>query len=108
MLDAEQLAEKQELEQIWDILRQEKEGLRERLWKTRRRMMQHVAERKDWRSDLAAFRDIKQQLEEVDERWWQMHEKWLPLEEAECAERVREEADLEELFKEMEAEAAKA
>jgi hypothetical protein len=108
MLDVEQLAEKQELEQLWDTLRQEKEALHERLWKTRRRMMQHVAERQDWRSDLATFRAIKQQLEDVDERWWQMHEKWLPLEEAESAARVQEEAGLEALLKEMEAEAAKA
>jgi hypothetical protein len=108
MLDGEKLLEKQELERLWDTLRCEKEQLRERLWRTRRRMMQQVAERQDWRGALAEFREIKRQIEDVDERWWQMHEQWLPLEEAECAERVCEEADLEKIFKEMEAEAAKA
>jgi hypothetical protein len=37
-----------------------------------------------------------------------MHEQWLPLEEADAADRIREEADLEALLREMEAEAAKA
>ena len=108
MLDGEKVLEKQELERLWDTLRDEKEQLRERLWRTRRRMMQQVAERQDWRGALAEFHEIKRQIEDVDERWWHMHEKWLPLEEAEIADRIREEADLEAFLKEMEAEAAKA
>jgi hypothetical protein len=108
MLDAERLLEKQELEQLWDTLRHEEEQLRERLWRTQRRMMQQVAERKDWRPALAEFRKIQRQLEDVSDRWWQMHEKWLPLKEAEIDNRVQEEAELEAFLNEMEAEAARA
>jgi hypothetical protein len=94
MTDEEKLL-KRALEQEWERLDQEKEALREQQWRTRRTMMLHVAQRVDWRSDLQEMHAIERQLEGVREQWWQMHEKWLPLEEAEIVEQIRAEAEAE-------------
>jgi hypothetical protein len=100
MTDAD-VAKKQKLEQEWDMLTQERKALEERRWRTRRAMMQHVAERVDWQSDWRALQEIKRQLEAVRERWWRLHEQWLPLEEAELGEEAEAEAQFDAIYKEV-------